>query len=161
MPDNEWDEMLVEATGEVLETMFFTGVYGPAQDGGAAAEPRVAARLSFEGTPSGALTLSISEPAMRALTANFLASDQDDALPAAQLGCVVCELANMICGSLLSRVESATTFHLAAPRIVPPTGCPAPGRDTSFYAVDLSNGTLTVAVTTGTPTCPEPAQSAS
>lgn len=140
MPDNEWDEMLVEATGEVLETMFFTGVYGPAQAAAAAAEPRVAARLSFEGTPSGALTLSVSEPAMRALTANFLASDQDDALPSSQLGCVVCELANMICGSLLSRVKTEEHFRLSAPELLPEGAVCPPGEPNQ--SLDVGEGTI-------------------
>jgi CheY-specific phosphatase CheX len=115
MPDNEWDEILVAAAEEVLETMFFTGVYGPAEAGASLAGQHLTARLTFEGTPSGALTLSISEPAGRTLAANFLASEEDEPLPAAQLGSVVCELANMICGSLLSRVTSEDHFRLSSP----------------------------------------------
>jgi hypothetical protein len=140
MPDSEWDEMLVAATGEVLETMFFTGVYGPAQAGGSPAEPRVAARLSFEGTPSGALTLSVSEPAVRALAANFLASDEDDSLPVSQLGCVVCELANMICGSLLSRVKTEECFRLSSPELLPDDAAcrPVPPNQ----SLDVGEGTI-------------------
>jgi hypothetical protein len=139
MPDNEWDEVLAAAAGEVLETMFFTGVYGPAQ-GGSPAEPRVAVRLSFEGTPPGALTLSVSEPAVRALAANFLASDDGDPLPVSQLGSVVCELANMICGSLLSRVQTEEHFRLSSPELLPDGAACAPGPPNQ--SLDVGDGTI-------------------
>ncbi|MGA2575186.1 MAG: chemotaxis protein CheX [Bryobacteraceae bacterium] len=134
MPDIEWDEMLAAATGEVLETMFFTDVYGPAPAGASAGEPRVAASLGFEGTPSGALTLSVSEPAVRALASNFLGSEEDDPLPPAQLGSVVCELANMICGSLLSRVKVEEHFRLTSPELLPADACP-PGPPSQSLAM--------------------------
>lgn len=125
MPDSEWDEMLTAAAGEVLETMFFTGVYGFAPAGASPAEPHVAARLSFQGTPSGALMLWVSEPAARTLAANFLAAEENDPLPPSQLGCVVCELANMICGSMLSRVKAEEHFRLSSPELLP-QGAPYP-----------------------------------
>lgn len=140
MPDNEWDEMLVAATGEVLETMFFTGVYGPAPASASPAVPRLAARLSFESTPSGALTLSVSEPAVRALAANFLASEEDDPLPVSQLGSVICELANMICGSLLSRVKAEEHFRLCSPELLPDgAACPP---DALSQSLDVGDGAI-------------------
>ena len=125
MPDNQWDEILAAAAGEVLETMFFAGVYGPAEPGASLTGRHLAARLGFEGTPSGALTLSISEPAVRALAANFLAADDDAAPPVSQLGSVVCELANIVCGSLLSRVKTEEHFRLSSPELLPEgAACP-------------------------------------
>lgn len=125
MPDNDWNSMLEAAAGEVLETMFFTEVCSPPDDGGAHPEPGVGAHLRFVGTPSGALTIRVSEPAARGLAANFLAPEDDQTLPAAQLGSVVLELANMICGSLLSRVGSEQHFRLSAPEPVSDGGVPA------------------------------------
>jgi len=139
MPDSAWDEMLAAAAGEVLETMFFTGVYGPAQ-GGSPAELRVSARLSFEGTPSGVLILSVSEPAVRSLAANFLAPDEDDSLSPTQVGCVVCELANMICGSLLSRVKTEEHFRLSSPELLPEGAAFAPGPPNQ--SLDVGDGTI-------------------
>jgi hypothetical protein len=135
MPDDEWDEMLVAAAGEVLETMFFTVVYGPAPPGASPGEPRVAARISFEGTPSGALTLGVSEPAVRVLATNFLGSDESEALPFSQLGSVVCELANMICGSLLSRVKTEAHFKLTSPELLPPGTALPPGLPSQSLAL--------------------------
>src|SRR5580658_7909528 len=132
MPDNEWNEMLVAATGEVLETMFFTGAYGPAQAGIFPAEPHVVTRVAFEGTPSGSLA------------ANFLASE-DDVLPRfAQLGGGVCELANRIRGSLLSRVKTEEHFRLSSPELLPDGAACPPGELSQSLALGegLGDGTV-------------------
>jgi hypothetical protein len=140
MPDSEWNKMLAEAAGEVLETMFFAGVYGPAQAGLYPPEPRVSARLAFEGTPSGALTVCVSEPAARSLAAGFLASEDDDPPAAAQIGSVVCELANMICGLLLSHVKTEDHFRLSTPELLSgPAACPLGQSDQSL---DLGDGAI-------------------
>lgn len=131
MTDSEWDLRLAEAAGEVLETMFFTDVCGLAPPGGSASQPRLAAHISFLGTPSGALTISISESAVRGLAANFLASEQDEPIAPAQLEGVVCELANMLCGSVLSGVKTEERFRLSSPELLPASSaCPprAPNR---------------------------------
>src|SRR5262249_39467071 len=114
MSDSDWNGLLAEAAGEVLETMFFAGVDGPPLDGAAAAQPRLTARLRFEGTPGGTLTVGVSEPAARCLAANFLPSEDDAPVPESQLGGVVSELTNMICGSMLSRVKTESHFRLAS-----------------------------------------------
>ena len=139
MSESNWDGILATAAEEVLETMFFTSIYGPgacAQD----AEPRLAAQLVFEGTPCGALTLSVAEPSAQSLASNFLAAECDERLPAAQLGAVVCELANMICGALLSRVESETHFRLSKPELLE-AGAAYP-EGPANQSLDLGDGTL-------------------
>jgi hypothetical protein len=133
MPDSEWNGMLAAAAAEVLETMFFSSVYGPAQPGPYPPAPRVAARVGFEA-------------AMRGLAGNFLASDEDGPLPLPQVAGVACELANMICGSLLSRVKAERHFRLSSPELLsddaPCLAVPADqswslGEDVSDGAIDL------------------------
>jgi CheY-specific phosphatase CheX len=145
MSESNWDHVLATATEEVLETMFFTSTYGAAQAAEPDAAPRIAARLTFEGTPCGAMTLSVTEAAARTLTANFLAAEPDDSVLASQLDAVVCELANMICGAVLSRVESQAHFHLFSPQLLPsesllPSGPPN-------QSLDLGDGTLNLWLT--------------
>jgi hypothetical protein len=59
---------------------------------------------------------------------------------------VVCELANMICGSVLSRLERNATFQITHPELVPPQ------QDVSFGGAganrwfDLGDGILTVSL---------------
>jgi len=142
MPDNQWEQMLVTVAEEVLETMFFTGIYGPAQDAGPEDLPRFAAGVSFEGAPCGRLTLSIPETAARTLAADFLAAEGEGGLTDAQVGAVVCELANMICGALLSRVESGEHFRLSSPELVPAGAAPPACQHHRF--LDLGEGALSL-----------------
>ena len=139
MPESVWERMLVTAAEEVLETMFFTGVVGPAADGESEVLSRFAARLRFEGTPSGALTVGLSKPAAQALAGNFLAVEGDGELTDARVGGVICELANMICGALLSRVEGDEHFRLGGPELLPSGAAPA-----GHYrrSLDVGEGTL-------------------
>jgi len=140
MSENDWDAKLAAAAEDVLETMFFSGIYGPAAappDGAA-----LAARVAFRGTPCGTLTLRLSEPSARSLASNFLACESAEPLPQTQLAGVVCELANMVCGSLLSRVKSETDFRLSAPELLPCTE-PEPAAGTPAHqAFDLGDGVL-------------------
>lgn len=140
MPDNEWNQMLAAAAGEVLETMFFAGVFGPAEPGSSANGPHFAARLGFQGTPGGALTLRISEPVARVLAADFLVSGEDQPLTPAQVECVVCELANMVCGSLLSKVKTERHFRLSSPELLAETDTVPPHPPNQ--SLDLGEGVL-------------------
>jgi CheY-specific phosphatase CheX len=115
--------------------------------------------LTFEGEPSGALFLSLSAPAARQIAADFLGIDES-AVSAAQTADVVCELANMICGSVLSRVESAARFRLASPRVLPAVRELPACLVSTAYCVHLTGGALAVQLDTGIATCLQPVPSA-
>ena len=154
-------QALVNSVDEVLGKMFFAETMGEVP-GAEPAEDRadeIAAGLTFEGEPSGSLLLRLTTAAARQIAADFLGIDETE-ISENQISEVVRELTNMICGSVLSRVESAATFNLGAPRIVPPSEEPAGSLTNTRYCVQLSNGRLTVHVYTGIALCPQPAQSA-
>ena len=119
MSERNLDRLISDSVSAVLETMFFSSPLGPAEPetGPAVLE----ARLAFRGSPSGQLGLRISMPSARLLAAGFLGEDED-ALTGAQPGQVVCEMANMMCGSLLSKLESSERFDLATPELLPAAG---------------------------------------
>ena len=88
---------------------------------------------------------------------------------------MVCELANMICGSVLSRVESSTTFRLATPRILafergspgdagakPELGGPPPSaagdRSPAVHAVGIGSGRMVVIINQEIPAWPAAAR---
>lgn len=136
-------DALAESLEQVLETMFFATVLGDVQplSGG----DGLAARLVFRGDPSGAFTVMVSPEAARSLTAAFLALDEDDVTPerAAE---VVCELANMLCGSALGRLEPEKRFVLGHPEAVPaPPVAGVPERG-SRRDVDIGGGTVAVLI---------------
>ena len=62
--------------------------------------------------------MRLSDASARMLAAGFLGEDEG-MLTDSQPGEVVCELANMLCGSLVSKLESEESFDLAPPELVP------------------------------------------
>ncbi len=135
---------------EVLEKMFFIRSLGESESG-AGPDEEICSRLKFEGRPSGCLTLCVAGPAARSISADFLGLEEEDLDPG-QVGEVVCELANMICGSVLSRVGSAVTFRLAHPELadaieIENVLADPPG-SSAIHSVVVNGGSLRVTVRT-------------
>ena len=120
MPLNE--SMLLplarEAAQEALETMFFTDAVPVACEHGPA-EALVAARVCFSGQPAGEMSLVLTRDLARALAAGFLGVDAHQ-LGAEEESQVACELANILCGAVLSRVHPDSGVALSAPESVIP-----------------------------------------
>jgi CheY-specific phosphatase CheX len=155
VPDISLHTALQESVDEVLEKMFFIRSFGEPQD--SAREPEFVAHLTFEGDPPGWLALCVTAPAARSVSADFLGEEKVD-LSEQQIGEVVCELANMICGSVLSRVENNSGFRRATPRLLPPgqpseRGFPVRGGSSSAatHSAGVGNGRLMVIFNTETP----------
>lgn len=163
MTDTTLRRALAESLDDVLEKMFFVRSLGEPQD--AAGEPAVTAHLTFDGDPPGWLTLRVTAAAARSVAADFLGEEESE-LSERQIGEVVCELANMICGSVLSRVERNATFRLSTPRLIAPgeEGGPAAGgpgiadgssdsipRNATTYAAEIGSGAIAVIFNTETP----------
>lgn len=121
MPDVAFAPALREALQEALERMFFVRDLGEAAPGGEAG-PEVAVRVDFEGSPSGYLTLRAGLAPARSLAADFL-GENEEAMSDAQTREVLAELANIVCGAVLTRTESATIFRLSSPRAIPASDC--------------------------------------
>jgi CheY-specific phosphatase CheX len=142
--EQDFDQLIGASVDAVLETMFFSAPLGPAEPetGGAVLE----ARLQFRGNPSGAVEVCLSEPCARLLAAGFLGEDEDT-LTSSQPGEVVCELANMLCGSLVSNLETKECFELTTPELVRHEGA-AVSQNTcaARRSFELENGILTVAL---------------
>src|ERR1039458_2358066 len=111
-------QALRDSVDEVLEKMFFAETLGEASgpDGDSLADT-ITVELTFQGEPSGSMCLRLTADSAREIAADFLGLEGEE-ISSDQISEVVRELANMICGSVLSRVESAATFHLSVPRIV-------------------------------------------
>jgi CheY-specific phosphatase CheX len=145
MTVNCLSEALREAIDEVLEKMFFTEGEGD-PDTGRPPEELVCVRVDFAGAPTGTMVLRITMEAARGMAADFLGEEACD-VPPQRAREVACELANMICGSVLSRVESESTFQLSAPAAVVEVGdvCREyEGRVARHLA--LANGALSVQI---------------
>ena len=114
MPQIDLHRIFLESASEVLETMFFTGVADDNSPEDAAA--LISAELRFRGSPSGRFGLRMPLATGRMIAASFLGLDASELLDH-QVADVVCELNNMFCGSVLSRLEAGARFELMHPEI--------------------------------------------
>lgn len=119
MPDaivgeEQISRILASAAEEVLETMFFTGVMGPAETG---TGEGLAALVRFRGAPSGVCGVWLDPAQAQELAGSFLGEETGELTPA-KTEQVICEFANMICGSVVSRLEAEERIELDSPRLV-------------------------------------------
>jgi len=145
-------QVLAECTEQVLEQMFFVRPLNDSLSEDPPSGPHLVADVGFAGDPSGHLILSVSTHAARSIAADFLA-EEEPVLSEQQVGEVVCELANIICGSVLTRVESRTLFRLGSPSLRSHSLTPEPQLP-AVQSLNLWNGNLTVALSTESPLCP-------
>jgi CheY-specific phosphatase CheX len=112
MQPTDLQQIFQESASEVLETMFFAGVAEEAAEESDVA--LVSAELTFHGSPSGKFGVRVPLATGRTIASSFLGVDEasDD-----QVSEVVCELTNMICGSVLSRIEAGARFELLHPEV--------------------------------------------
>lgn len=148
MPDHELSDLLGPAVSSVLETMFFSEALESCDPEPAASV--LEARVAFSGERSGSVSVCISEPAARVLAGSFL-GESEDSLQDAQVAQIVCELANMLCGSIVTRIESHGTFDLAAPELLSDPAQSAIAKSDFQQSFSIDRGTLTVSLTSCEP----------
>ena len=142
---------LQQSVEEVMEKMFFVREFEASAAERRRTDSELAAYLTFEGEPSGSLTLRVAPSVARSISADFLGLDEGE-LNQQQVDEVICELANMICGSVLSRVESASTFRLTTSRV---RDAKDGGQETepqngevTLHSAGMAGGSLTVELQT-------------
>lgn len=138
---------LLAAAPEVMETMFFSEALvseAPAEN----EAPVVRAIVAFSGEPHGNLSAEVDEPAARRLAADFVGAMEPDELSPKQVEEVVGELANMLCGAMLTALHTDRIFELATPVVshATPTKHRTAVADSYF---DLGDGGLRIAVDVG------------
>src|SRR5579872_3956525 len=116
MAGSEAEQALSQAAADVLETMFFTNLAEEGVPAPLLTEPSLSARLSFRGDRFGCLGLRVPLETAREIAGNFLGLEGPE-LTEARVGEVICELSNMVCGSLLGRLERNGLFALARPEL--------------------------------------------
>lgn len=141
MPEvaNSLVAIVEDAARDALERMFFLVVLAKSCDPAMPADG-VTAQLTFIGEASGVFTLSLSQETAAEATANFLGEDPA-AIRGEQINAVVCEMANIVCGSALSRWRDEGLFSLGQPRIV--IGDAEYPRNAEVSAFDMEYGRLT------------------
>ena len=149
MNETDLELVLAQCTEMVLEQMFFVRALNGSLPGGGS---ELVSEVAFEGKPSGRLSLRVTTAAARSIAADFLGEDER-VLSEQQVGEVICELANIICGSVLSRVESETTFRLHSPGLVS-AASEFPAANSVVHSINIDHGKLTVDFRSERPVCP-------
>ncbi len=103
-----------QAALEVLETMFFELPTGEPTLDGSPPAPASQARAVFSGSACGELRVALSGGCPRSLAAAFLGLEEEFTGESEQHSMVV-ELANVLCGSTLSRIQPDGRLHIEQP----------------------------------------------
>jgi CheY-specific phosphatase CheX len=141
MPQTDVQKVFLESASEVLETMFFTGVAEEETVEDAAS--LICAELTFKGNPCGRFGVRMPPATGRLIAASFLGLDESEVADR-QVADVVCELTNMFCGSVLSRVEIGARFELMHPEIDQTHGDWRQLPNAVGYTFGIEEGTVTL-----------------
>ena len=108
--------LLPEMAGKTLGTMFFAMPDLVSLDPGRPSGELIAASLAFHGSAPGRFGLIASYSLAKNLAADFLGWDEAESLTEGRVTSVIGELANMICGAVLSEMKLAECFDLSSPK---------------------------------------------
>ncbi len=107
--------MVVRVAAQVLETMFFEEAV-PSACEHTWLSTAVSVHVSFEGSHQGEFLLSVSPDTARSIAAGFLGLDPEE-MTGTQPGDVVLELANILCGALMSTLWPESMLSLGTPEL--------------------------------------------
>ena len=111
----EFAATVVRVAAEVLETMFFEEAV-PAACEHAWLSTAVSVHVSFEGSHQGEFLLSVSPDTARSIASGFLGVDPEE-MTETQPGEVILELANILCGALMSNLWPESALSLDTPEL--------------------------------------------
>jgi hypothetical protein len=117
-------DLLAACAEDVLGTMFFTPVIGRLETG---EPPHLTIRLCFlagsgrdeqveASAPAGHMDLEVSREGAQCIASSFLAAEGP--VPEFRVNDVLCELANVVCGNVLSNWASQSGFSLLSPEVI-------------------------------------------
>lgn len=117
MPDvsNAIDGYVKAAAVQAFEVMCFVELT-PAAENLPITGRRIVAQVDFDHEASGQLRLELPPEAAETIASNFFGGDEAN-LSESQVRSLVAELTNIICGSLLSRLNPGSLMMLSSPEI--------------------------------------------
>jgi CheY-specific phosphatase CheX len=114
--DPDFSEAVGRVAAEVLETMFFEEAVPTACEHSWLAGA-ISAQVTFNGSHSGEFLLSVSADTAYTIASGFLGLDPSE-MTETQPGEVILELANILCGALMSSLWPDSSLSLASPELV-------------------------------------------
>jgi CheY-specific phosphatase CheX len=146
MQASEFAPLIAECCAEVLDAMYFTTVLETTHESGslpAIGGEDYAFSLRFQGDIHGTFGVKMGAELARTLASNFL-GEEEEALSSQEIGEVAGELANMLCGSVVSRVEGRSKFVLTHPEPLRAVPAMEPRADMLMSTLDTDNGPIHV-----------------
>jgi len=139
-------DLLVTTAAETLGTMFFTPVTGRLKGAYfSTAANATTVRIPFltGSQTNGHMDLRVSEDGAQWIASSFLAIDEGP-VPEHRVNDVICEVANVTCGSLLSTLFSDRGFRLLSPEVL--RNPPAENSESESFeeALELERGWLSL-----------------
>jgi CheY-specific phosphatase CheX len=126
----------------VLEAMFFESLKTEPFETGEVPEAALCTQVEFIGSQAGHMQVATEERTAVALAGNFLGlgeGDEEAADRPALARFTVGELANICCGSFLSRLFPNGTFAIRPPEVLP---APPEAGGTAWLAMPMGGGTV-------------------
>ncbi len=108
----ELETALDETVESVLEGMFFSFIAGPGEPPAGAG---LTAGVAFSGAKAGELEVRAGEATAAKLAASFLGSEETATED--EVSATFGELANVICGALLGRLDPSGRFSITEPSV--------------------------------------------
>ena len=113
----EFTPTLGRVAAEVLETMFFTEAVAVDCEHGWLSDA-VAVRVDFDGSHCGEMWLALTPAAIPSIASAFLGLEPEET-GEEQRAQVILELANILCGAVLSSLWPESRLLLDAPKLTP------------------------------------------
>lgn len=129
---------LLPSAAQVLETMFFTEIKSAVERPAATTRCSLSRTVEFQGPPDGELCLGLKSETAAALASSFLGVSPAE-VTENDCAQVADELANMICGSVLSKCAPYSLFRLRVKRAL---ACDR--QDDFCITLDLPEGELSI-----------------
>src|SRR5260370_27293509 len=107
--------VLCDCVTTILEKMFFACVFGESESAAISGAPLIGAWVAFDGPLRGKLAIALESDLAKTLAADFLGLSSVEELDSAKAEEIIGELANMVCGATLSRIDDDALFSLAPP----------------------------------------------
>ena len=137
----ELSEILRDVVAEVLETMFFTEASGVGCEHAWLSEATTV-RVPFSGSHCGQMLLCVSADVVSSIAPAFLGRDFGET-SREERGQVILELANILCGAVLSRLWPESRLQLEAPE----TGAWEDGTEGALHCCfELPEGRLAASI---------------
>jgi CheY-specific phosphatase CheX len=109
---------LAESAQDVLETMCFIDAGEVPGALGAPSSAPIVAQVEFAGYWTGRCIVEIPEACARLIAGNFTGALDPDQVEALNVTELLCELANMVCGSTITRLRCPGIVTLAHPHLI-------------------------------------------